>query len=104
MNEKPPETLMTRKQPERSSHRLRIEAEWLGIRQATEYASVSERTLREWIHAPCDPLPAVRVAGKLLLKRSDLDAWLISHRITATSSLDLDAIVKSVMRGPSNGR
>ncbi len=56
----------------------RIGLEWLGIRQATEYACVSERTLRSWIHSPVEPLPAVTV--------------------------DLDAIVNDALRGVSHGR
>ena len=43
--------------------------EWLGLRQLTEYAAVSERTIRAWIHAPVDPLPAVQVDRKILVRR-----------------------------------
>jgi len=78
--------------------------EWLGLRQVTEYASISERTLRSWIHSPAYPLPAVRVGGKILVKRSDLDAWLASHRVKPLATLDLDAIVRDALRGVANGR
>lgn len=56
--------------------RSRTDTEWLGLRQVTEYAAVSERTVRAWIHSPVDALPAVRVGGKVLVRRSFLDAWL----------------------------
>ena len=39
--------------------------EWLDIRALTEYACVSERALREWIHRLENPLPAVQVGNKL---------------------------------------
>jgi len=74
-------------------------AEWLGLRQVTKYACISERTLRRWIHSPLDPLPAVRVAGKILVKRSELDAWLMRHRVKSLETADPDGIVKDILRG-----
>jgi excisionase family DNA binding protein len=80
------------------------QAEWLGLRHVTQYASVSERTLRAWIHSPVDPLPAVRVSGKILVRRSELDAWLQRHRVQRLESLDLDGLVKGVLQGLADGR
>jgi excisionase family DNA binding protein len=82
----------------------RIGLEWLGIRQATEYACVSERTLRSWVHSPVEPLPAVRVGGKIFVRRSELDAWLARHRVQPLATIDLDAIVKDALRGVGCGR
>jgi hypothetical protein len=45
---------------------VHVDREWLGLRQLTEYAAVSERTLRAWMHRQVDPLPAVQVDGKSL--------------------------------------
>jgi len=45
-------------------YKERFGTEWMGLRQITEYADVSERTLRAWIHAPVDPLPAIRGGGR----------------------------------------
>jgi excisionase family DNA binding protein len=84
---------------ERSEFELASFHQWLGLRQASRYASVSDRTLRSWIHSPVDPLPAVRVGGKILIKRSELDAWLGAHAITPLAKVDLDAIVRSVLKG-----
>jgi excisionase family DNA binding protein len=81
-----------------------IGAEWLGMRQVTDYASVSERTVRGWIHAPVDPLPAVRAGGKILVKRSELDAWLSRRRLQPLATVDVDAIVRSVLQGVAHGR
>lgn len=44
------------------------EREWLDLKSLQKYACVSERTLREWIHRPVDPLPAVRVGTKILIR------------------------------------
>ena len=78
--------------------------EWLRLRQVVRYANVSERTIRSWIHAPVDSLPAVRVGGKLLVRRTELDEWLLRHRVKPVGTVDVDAIVKSAMRGAPHGR
>ncbi len=82
----------------------RTGTEWLGLRQVTQYAPVSERTVRAWIHASVDALPAVRVGGKLLVRRSELDAWLGTHRVTPLNTIDLDRIVRVALRAVANGR
>jgi len=82
----------------------RIDPEWLGARQVTEYANVSRRTLRTWIHSPIDPLPAVRISGKLLVRRAELDAWLNRHRVKPLVTLDLDGIVRDVLGKHRHGR
>jgi excisionase family DNA binding protein len=79
-------------------------AEWLCLREVTRYVNVSERTLRTWIHAPIDALPAVRVGGRILVRRSELDAWLTRRRIGTLDSVNIDAIVKDVLQGFGHGR
>lgn len=71
------------------------EREWLGLRELTRYAAISERTLRAWIRSPIDPLPAVRVSRKTLVRRSEFDRWLERHRI---KGLDLGAMVDGVVQ------
>jgi len=78
--------------------------EWLGLRELTEYADISQRTLRSWIYSATDPLPAAKVCGKVLVRRSDFDAYLQRHRIKPLEQIDIGAIVRSVMKGVSNGR
>lgn len=82
----------------------KIGTEWLGLRQVTQYAAVSDRTVRAWIHASVDALPAVRVGGKLLVRRSELDSWLGRHRVTPLNTIDLDEIVRVALRAVTNGR
>jgi len=81
-----------------------MRAEWLCLREVTRYVNISERTLRTWIHAPVDALPAVRVNGRILVRRSELDAWLDRHRIKALDLINLDGIVKDVLQGLGHGR
>jgi len=72
--------------------------EWMSLRELTEYAAVSERTLRCWMHREKNPLPAVQVAGKILIRRSVFDMWLERHRIRGKQSVDVNAIVNDLLR------
>ena len=76
-----------------------IEREWLDLSELTRYAAVSERTLREWIRRPENPLPASKVGGKILVSRSKFDAWLECHSIAGQGSVSIAAIVDDVMSG-----
>jgi len=78
--------------------------EWLGLRELTQYADISERTLRSWIYAPVDPLPASKVSGKVLVRKSDFDAYLQRYRIRPLEGVSVDAIVRDVLKGAANGR
>jgi hypothetical protein len=55
--------------------------EWLDLKALTEYACVSERTLRNWIHSADNPLPAAQRGNKIFVKRTVFDEWLQSHLI-----------------------
>jgi excisionase family DNA binding protein len=72
----------------------RQQREWFDLKALREYACLSERTLREWIHRPIDPLPAVRVGAKILVRRSTFDQWLENHRIEA---VDVGCIVEEMV-------
>lgn len=78
--------------------------EWLGLRELTEYADLSERTLRSWIYSPTDPLPATKVRGKVLVRKTDFDLYLQRHSVKPLKSIDLDGIVNAVMKGVAGGR
>jgi len=67
--------------------------EWLDLRAVQQYATISERTLRAWIHHLIEPLPAVRVGGKVLVKRSDFDTWLRKH----SKNADVSEIVEKIL-------
>jgi hypothetical protein len=70
--------------------------EWLDLRSLQKYACVSERTLRDWIHRAVDPLPAVRVRCKILVRRSQFDRWLEAHQVR---HIDIGCIVDELVAG-----
>jgi len=70
--------------------------EWLDLRSLQKYACVSERTLRDWIHRAADPLPAVRVRCKILVRRSEFDRWLEVHQVR---HIDVGCIVDELVAG-----
>jgi excisionase family DNA binding protein len=76
--------------------RRSVETEWLDLRGLTRYASVSERTLRDWVHRPTNPLPAAQVGNKLLVSRAAFDEWLKAHKVQPPQSVS--AIVNDVMQ------
>jgi excisionase family DNA binding protein len=75
----------------------RVQVGWLDLRTASQYASVSVRTIREWIHRTNNPLPAVQVGNKLLISRTAFDDWLAVHTVQPLQSVS--AIVEDVLQG-----
>jgi excisionase family DNA binding protein len=70
--------------------------EWLDLKTLQLYACISERTLREWIRRPFNPLPAARVGTKILVRRSTFDQWLENHKL---KSIDVGCIVDEIAAG-----
>jgi len=79
----------------------RQQPEWLDLKALQQYACLSERTLREWIHRLVNPLPAVRVGAKILVRRSTFDAWMEGHKV---DSVDLSLAVDEIFLDVTNGR
>jgi excisionase family DNA binding protein len=71
--------------------------EWLDLRALTMYAAVSERTIREWLHRSLNPLPAVRVGTKILVRRSIFDAWLEKHPLIPADSINVNETVNEIL-------
>ena len=74
-----------------------LEMEWLDLRQLTQYAAVSERTLRAWIHDPVNPLPAFQVGSKLLIRKRDFDGYIERHPVRPPQ--DLNNVVEEILSG-----
>jgi excisionase family DNA binding protein len=70
--------------------------EWLDLKALQQYACISERTIRGWIHRPDNPLPAVQVGAKILVSRRTFDQWLETHRL---KTVDIGCIVDEVVVG-----
>jgi hypothetical protein len=82
---------------------------WLSLEDLSEYSDLSVRTLRAYLRDPSRPLPHYRmkephvtvtkagkrqtITGKILVRRSEFDAWMQQFRYTP----DLDRIVDEVV-------
>jgi hypothetical protein len=69
---------------------------FLSIRALANYACVSVRKLREHLEDPVHPLPHYRVGGKIVVRRSEFDSWMVAYR--RVGQADVGGIVDSVMR------
>ena len=77
--------------------RSTLDREWLDLRTITRYACVSERTIREWLHRGANPLPAVRVGTKILVRRSAFDTWLEKHPLIPADSINVNETVNEIL-------
>jgi hypothetical protein len=82
---------------------------WLSLPALSRYAGLSVRSLRAYLADPHAPLPCYRmkephviptktgrprtVSGKILVRRSDFDAWMQRFKYTP----DLDRLVDEVV-------
>ena len=69
---------------------------FLSLRALSVYADLSARTLRTHLYAPSHPLPHYRVGGKILVRRSEFDAWMAAYHQRGRP--EVDAIVRDVLR------
>lgn len=70
---------------------------FLGLRALASYSGLSVRKLRDHLDEPAHPLPCYRVGGKILVRRSEFDAWIARFRQAGRA--DVDRIVAEVIRG-----
>jgi len=68
---------------------------YLALRALAGYSGLSVRTLRDYLVDPMRPLPCYRVGGKILVRRSEFDAWIADFK----AKPDLDAIVADALKG-----
>jgi hypothetical protein len=69
---------------------------YLSLRALAGYSGLSVRKLRDLVNDPAHPLPCYRVGGKLLVRRSEYDAWVARYR--RVGNPDLDRIVTETLR------
>lgn len=70
---------------------------YLPLRALVAYSGLGLRTLRGYLHHPAMPLPHYRVGGKILIRRSEFDAWIARFRVA--DSGPLEALVADAMKG-----
>jgi hypothetical protein len=69
---------------------------FLSLKALGKYSGLSVRKLREYLVDPAHPLPCYRVGGKVLVRRSEFDAWIATYR--QVGQPDVDRIVAEVLQ------
>jgi excisionase family DNA binding protein len=76
---------------------MNVQPEYLPLKELAVYSGLSVRTLRAYLRDPAAPLPYFQPAGgKLLVKRSDFDAWMARFRKDNPGAVD--QIVNDLLR------
>ena len=70
---------------------------FLPLKALADYSGLSVRTLRDYLADLLHPLPCYRVGGKILVRRSEFDAWIARYR--QLGSADVDRIVSEALQG-----
>jgi excisionase family DNA binding protein len=70
---------------------------FLTLKALASYSGMSVRKLREYLAASVHPLPYYRVGGKILVRRSEFDTWMASHR--QAHGAGVAGIVNDVLQG-----
>ncbi len=69
---------------------------FLSLKALATYSGLSVRKLRDLLSDPAHPLPCYRIGGKIVVRRSEYDAWLMSYR--QVGQADVDRVVTDVLR------
>jgi hypothetical protein len=73
---------------------------YLALRALAIYCGCSVKWLRQRLADPTHPLPCYRVAGKILVRRSEFDAWI--ERFRQIGDRELGRLLRDVLE--ENGR
>lgn len=69
---------------------------FLSLRALATYSGLSVRTLRGYLTDPAHPLPHYRIGGKIVVRRSEYDAWVSCYH--RKGDRDIDRIVGQALR------
>jgi predicted DNA-binding transcriptional regulator AlpA len=70
---------------------------FLSLQALAAYSGLSRRKLRDYLTDPGHPLPCYRIGGKIVVRRSEYDAWAARYR--RVGNADLDKVVAETLRG-----
>jgi excisionase family DNA binding protein len=65
-----------------------LDDQYFPLTELSTYAGLSVRTLRGYLQDPVGPLPHYRVGGRILVRRSDYDAWVRRFRSNVAAVAD----------------
>jgi hypothetical protein len=69
---------------------------FLSLRALAAYSGLGARKLRDYLTDPLHPLPCYRVGGKILVRRSEFDAWIARYRQLGRP--DVDRLVADALK------
>jgi predicted DNA-binding transcriptional regulator AlpA len=69
---------------------------YLTLRALVAYSGIGLRRLYAFLSDPAHPLPHYRLGGKILVRRSEFDAWIARYRQCGRA--DVDTIVNGVIQ------
>jgi len=69
--------------------------EHVKLKDLANYCAIGTRRLRDHLTDPGHPLPHFRVGGKILVRRSDFERWMVAYR--RIGSPDIDRVVREVV-------
>lgn len=78
----------------------RVAKEYFKVAELSEYSSISQRTLRDHLKDPVNPIPFYRVgrAGRIIrIKKSEFDLWMDSQR--EEQGEGIDEIIEDLLKG-----
>jgi len=78
---------------------ISLKDQYFDLRGASGYSSMAVSTIRSYIKA--GSLPAYKVGGKVLIRRSELDSWIETFRINKKQ--DLNVLVDDVLNNLKGG-
>ena len=70
---------------------------FLSLKALASYSGLSVRKLRQHLGDLNHPLPSYRVGGKIVVRRSEFDAWMARYR--QQGRVDVEGIVRKVLSG-----
>lgn len=73
----------------------------MSLRALADYSGLSVRKLRHCLVDPVHPLPCYRIGGKIVVRRSEFDAWIAYFKTVGNPNVDrVVAEVLANLAGP----
>jgi predicted DNA-binding transcriptional regulator AlpA len=69
---------------------------YLPLQALASYSGLSRRKLWDYLRDPAHPLPFYPIGGKIVVRRSEYDAWAARYR--QVSNVDVDNVVAAVLK------